>query len=273
VKTTKARIFVVVISGIAFCGLGYFLCRFWVWPLSAGAVLIAWSWIAPQKTGLLVADRKDLGGSGMILPAVWNEKEVGLGFTRYQHSPNMLSSYVNGIVSRFVVGQDMRTVQTRIAFLEQFNKFSEVARESYKWQRHLNGGRAKAEEDTEDAKAQLNLQQAHSELELLELDTDIKRHEKLLQIERLKREIADLNKPAASPPPPPPKPPPPPPAPSAAEVRKQNLRDLEERERRVIEEMRLTGANPSLSEDQRRRKLNALEDTLAQIHEEQARLL
>lgn len=272
-KTTKARIFVVVISGIAFCGLGYFLCRFWVWPLSAGAVLIAWSWIAPQKTGLLVADRKDLGGSGMILPAVWNEKEVGLGFTRYQHSPNMLSSYVNGIVSRFVVGQDMRTVQTRIAFLEQFNKFSEVARESYKWQRHLNGGRAKAEEDTEDAKAQLNLQQAHSELELLELDTDIKRHEKLLQIERLKREIADLNKPAASPPPPPPKPPPPPPAPSAAEVRKQNLRDLEERERRVIEEMRLTGANPSLSEDQRRRKLNALEDTLAQIHEEQARLL
>jgi len=32
-------------------------------------------------------------------------------------------------------------------------------------------------------------------------------------------------------------------------------------------------ANPALSEEQKRRKPNALEDTLAQILEEQARLL
>ena len=108
----------------------------------------------------------------MILPAIWNEKEVGLGFTRYQNSPTMLSSYVNGIVSRFVMGQDMQTVQARVAFLEQFNKFAEVSRESYKWQRYMNGGRAKLEEDAEDAKAEGVLRQAQADLEMSALDTD-----------------------------------------------------------------------------------------------------
>jgi hypothetical protein len=208
----------------------------------------------------------------MILPAIWNEKEVSLGFTRYQNSPNMLSSYVSGIVSRFVVGQDTRTVQSRIAFLEQFNKFAEVARESYKWQRYMNGGRAKLEEDAEDVKAESVFRQAQADLELGALDTDIKRHEKLLQIERLKRELDELNKPEPPPPPPPP-PLPSPPRQTAAEVREQQSRELDERENRVIEQMRITRANPTLSEEQKQRKLNGLEDTLAQIHEEQARLL
>jgi len=208
----------------------------------------------------------------MILPAIWDEKEVSLGFTRYQNSPNMLGSYVSGIVSRFVVGQDMRTVQTRTAFLEQFNKFAEVARESYKWQRYMNGGRAKLEEDAEDVKAESVFRQAQADLELGALDTDIKRHEKLLQIERLKRELDELNKPEPPPPPPPP-PLPAPPRPTGAEVREQQSRELNERENRVIEQMRITRTNPTLSDEQKQRKLNALEDTLAQIHEEQARLL
>jgi hypothetical protein len=265
--TRKERIFLFAILGAFLCCVGYAFSQFWAVPLTAGTVLFAWSWIAPQKRRMLITDGSDEGGSGVLLPAIWNEKEVRLGFERYQKSPNMLSSYVGGIVSRFVIGQDTRTIETRIAFLEQFNKFAAVSRESYKWQRYMNGGRAKAEEDAEDAKAEVNLQRAQAELELLELDTDIKRQEKLLQIERLKREMADLNRPA------PPPPPPLPPRPSAGEVREQKLLDLKERENRVIEEMRITRANPTLSEEQKQRKLNALEDTLAQIHEEQAQLL
>jgi hypothetical protein len=88
--TTKARIFVVVFFGAAICGLGFFLSQFWAWPLGAGAVLLAWSFIAPQKTGLMLTDGEDNGGSGMILPAIWNEKEVGLGFTRYQNNPDAI---------------------------------------------------------------------------------------------------------------------------------------------------------------------------------------
>jgi multidrug efflux pump subunit AcrB len=184
----------------------------------------------------------------------------------------MLSSYVNGIVSRFVAGQDTRTVQARIAFLEQFNKLAEVARESYKWQRHMNGGRAKLEEDTEDAKAESALQQVRADLEIGALDTDIRRHEKMLQIERLKRELAELNKPAP-PTAPPPVALPAPPVLTPAQVREQNLQDLNEHEKRVIEEMRITKVNPTLSKDQKQRKLNALEDRLAQIHDEQSRLI
>jgi hypothetical protein len=249
-------------------GLCFVLSQFWVVPLAGGAILLGWSWIAPEKeTALQLTEGETFGGSGMQLPAIWDEKEVGLGLMRYQKNPGLLSSYVSGIVSRFVIGQDTRTMTTRIAFLEQYNKLAEVARESYKWQRYMNGGRAKAEEDAEDAKAHASLRRAEAELELIELDTDIQRQEKRLQIERLKREIADLNKPAPSPPPPPPR------GPSTAEIRAQDLRDLNERENTVIEAMRITRANPTLSEDQKQRKLNGLEDALAQIHEEQARLL
>jgi hypothetical protein len=255
------------------CGLGYVLSRFWALPLGAGAALLAWSWLAPQKKGLMLANGNNDGGSGMILPAIWDEKEVSLGFTRYQDNPNMLGSYVSGIVSRFVVGQDTRTVQTRTAFLEQFNKFAEVARESYKWQRYMNGGRAKFEEDAEDAKAEGVFRRAQADLELGALDTDIQRHQKLLQIERLKRELDELNKPEPPPPPSAPLPLPSPPRQTAAELREQQSRELDERESRVIEQMRITRANPTLSGEQKQRKLNALEDTLAQIHEEQARLL
>jgi hypothetical protein len=51
------------------------------------------------------------------------------------------------------------------------------------------------------------------------------------------------------------------------------LQDLNEHEKRVLEEMRITKANPTLSKDQKQRKLNALEDWLAQIHDEQSGLL
>jgi len=271
--TAKQRIILMVVIGLAVGGLGLVLSQFWALPLGAGAVLLAWSWFAPQKKGLMLAHGNNDGGSGMILPAIWDEKEVSLGFTRYQDNPNMLGSYVSGIVSRFVVGQDTRTVQTRTAFLEQFNKFAEVARESYKWQRYMNGGRAKFEEDAEDVKAEGVFRQARADLEMGALDTDIKRHEKLLQIERLKRELEELNKPAPPSPPPPPPPLPSPPRQTAAEIREQQSRELDERENRVIEQMRITRANPTLSGEQKQRKLNALEDTLAQIHEEQARLL
>jgi hypothetical protein len=267
--TKQSRAFWLVILCAVVGGAGLLLSRFWALPLGAGAVLLAWSWFAPQKTGLMIAGREDNGGSGMILPAIWNEKEVGLGLTRYQNNPGMLSSYVNGIVSRFVVGQDTRTMQARIAFLEQFNKFGEVARESYKWQRLMSGGRAKTEEDAEDAKAEFALRQVQSELELGALDTDIKRHEKRLQIERLKRELEELNKPA----PPPPVHLPQPSAPSASQAREERLQEVNEQEKRILEEMRLTRANPTLDEDQKQRKLNALEDRLAQIHDEQAKLI
>lgn len=199
----------------------------------------------------------------VTMPDQWNEARIAAGIQRYKHNPGMLSTYFEGIRQRYIMGQSQRTIEVRIRFLERFNEYAAIARESYKWQRYMKGGRAKLEEDVEDLKAEVAIKQVRADLELAELDKEMKRHEKLLQIEKLKREIADLGRPA----------PEPPSRPSASEVREQKRRDLKHREERVLEEMRITRINPTLSAEQKQRKLNGLEDQLAQIHEEQAALL
>jgi hypothetical protein len=234
--------------------------QYWPVPLVVGAVLLTWALIAPQKRNLLLTS----GDGEMLIPDKWNEHEISLGLERYKSSPNLLSKYVDSVLSRFVAGQDKRTIESRTAFLESFNKYAVVARESYKWQRYMKGGRAKMEEDAEDARAEVALKTVQAAIEMVDLEAEFKRQEKLLQIEKLKREIAELNKPPA---------PASPPRQAATEVREQKRRDLNERENRVLEEMRITRANPTLSEEQKRRKLNALEQTLGEIHEEQASLI
>jgi len=259
--TGALRTLVLAVVAIA---AGFFLLaihEYWPIPLVAGALLLGWSWLAPPKAQLMLSS----GDTDMLIPEKWDEREISLGLERYKGNPNVLAKYLDGILSRFLAGQDKRTIERRAAFLESFNEYAAIARESYKWQRYMKGGRAKLEEDTEDAKAEAALRQAQADLDLVELDKELKRQEKLLQIEKLKREMAELNKatsasPSAQ-------------RPSASEARDQKRRDLNERENRVIEEMRITRANPTLSEEQKRRKLNALEDVLAQIHEEQAGLL
>lgn len=252
---------VIFYSLCAFC-IGVIALRLrqlWAFPLFGGVLLVLWSLFAPHKAEQIT----EPGELQMLIPDKWNEHDISLGLERYRGNPNVLGRYVDGILSRFIAGQDKRTIEVRTAFLESFNQYAAVARESYKWQRYMKGGRAKMEEDAEDARAEAAFKQAQADLQLVELDTELKRQEKLLQIEKLKREMADLNKPPA----------PPVPRTSPSELREQKRRDLKQRENRIVEEMRITRANPTLSEDQKQRKLNALEDTLGQIHEEQASLL
>ncbi len=49
--------------------------------------------------------------------------------------------------------------------------------------------------------------------------------------------------------------------------------DLNESETQVREQMRIVSVDPTLAEEMRRRKMNALEERLAEIHEAQVRLL
>jgi DnaJ-domain-containing protein 1 len=107
--------------------------------------------------------------------------------------------------------------------------------------------------------------------ELRALEAERQQLEKRLQIEQIKKQMADLNKPD---------PPPPPPPPSAKELREQLRREadeirreLDEREREILRAIKETKADPTLSKEQKQRKLNMLEDQLAEIHEQQARLL
>jgi hypothetical protein len=207
----------------------------------------------------------------ILLPSSWNEDEITRGMERYQQNRGLLSSYVDGIVSRFVMNQDIRTMQVRTQFLEQFNKSAAVAREAYKWQRYLQGGRAKDEEDAADLRAKLELEKARKELlgltedpELAEIQKQVDRLNLRLQLASVQKQIDDLNRPAVSPAPAPP---------SQREIRERRQIVLAEREKEVRKAIRETDEDRTLEEDLKQRKLNGLYDKLSEVHEEQAKLL
>ena len=246
--------------------------EYWLGFGVIGASLVAISFVIPKKGGTMrTPEAKE--GQIVQMPQSWNEHEIELGLERYKHSPNLLSRYIDGICSRFIINQKMQTMQVRTIFMETFNKYAEVARESYKWQRILKG-RAKIEEDIADIELQLKLNRSKAGLdglkdegELRALEAERQQLEKRLQIEIIKKQMADLNKPD------PPPAPPAPSLPSAKELREQLRREADERERTILRAMRETKADRTLSKEQKQRKLNFYEDKLAEIHEEQAELL
>lgn len=258
------------ILAIAFLLSCIFLSPVWPLPVGVGAALILWSKFAPDDTsdtdgGYALMTRD----SEISLPAQWDERLIGSALEQYKSNPPVLSHYVDGIISRFVVGQEQRTMEVRTQYLESFNKYAAIARESYKWNRYLRGGRAKIEEDTEDVKAEAALREQQAKRELLDLDTEIQRANKLLELKRIQKLAEDLDKPAPVPPPPPA----PPRQPSASEVREQKRQSLKAQEFRVKEKIQITQADPTLTEEQRQRMLNMLDERLSEIHEEQVQLL
>lgn len=260
-----------VLLVIAFALSVFFLFSFWPLPTLVGAALVLWSKFAPSDTpdtngGHALMARE----SEIFLPTLWDERLIGSSLERYRDNPPVLSRFIDGVISRFVVGQEQQTIETRTRYLESFNKYAAIARESYKWHRYMKGGRAKLEEDAEDTKAEAALREQQAKLDLLELETEIERARKLLELKRIQKEAEELDKPA---PPPPPPPPAPPRQPTASEIREQKRQSLIGREKRVRDEIQITQSDPTLTEDQRQRKLNALEERLSEIHEEQVQLL
>ena len=200
----------------------------------------------------------------MDLPTRWDENAITLGMERYRGDRNLLRRYVDGILGRFIDGQDKTTIEKRTAFLESFNRYAEVRRENFKWQRVFEK-RAKLEEDLADAQAEIALQRAKNDLdgisvdpELIELQKKAKRLEVEISIAQSNKTIADLNKT---------EPPPPPPGPTAAERRVKQKEDLQAREKRVKEEIEHTKKDPDLDEELRQRKLNGLYEKLTEIQD------
>lgn len=257
-----------VFGGLVLLVCGFLFSSYWPLPLCAGAALILWSKIAPSTTSSTDGDHTLMPREPEIqLPALWDERQIGATLEKYKDSPSVLGRYVDGILARFVVGQEQRTMETRTRYLETFNKYAEIARESYKWHRYMTGGRAKLEEDAEDTKAEAALREQQAKLELLDLDKEIQRAKKELELKKIQKEMEDLNKPAPPPPPAPTR------QPSASEVSEQKRQSLKAREKRVRDEIQITQCDPTLSEEQRQRMLNQLEERLSEIHEELVQLL
>ena len=259
-----------VIVAVVLITCVFLFSSFWPLPMCVGGALMLWAKFAPSPTP------KKNGGHALMakevevyLPAQWDEHQIETSLERYKDDPPVLGRYVDGIVSRFVMGQAQQTIETRTRYLESFNKYAAIARESYKWHRYLRGGRAELEEDADDVKARTALREQQAKMDLLDLDTDIERAKKLFELRRIQKQTEDLDKPAPLPLPAPE----PPRQPSASEIREQNRQSLKLRERGVRAEIEITQSDPTLTEEQKQRKLNSLEERLSEIHEEQVQLL
>ena len=244
------------------------------WPfVGVGALLLIYSLLLPKDSSSGETAMVHQKGIDMELPSRWDQNEITLGVERYRGNPNMLRRYMEGIFGRFVDGQDTQTLDVRTKFLESFNKYAEVRREAFKWQRVMQK-RATLEEDLADIQAEIALQKARNDLdgttvdaELLALQKKAKRMEVEIQIAQSEKTIADIKKPE-------PPPPAPPPAPlSAKEQRELRKMELRTTETEIRQEMARTVSDELLTDEQRQRKMNALEDQLALIHEELAGLM
>jgi hypothetical protein len=244
------------------------------WPFVAfGLLLLAASFLLPKDSYSGETALVDQRGMDMELPSRWDQNEITLGVERYRGSPNLLRRYMEGVFGRFVDGQDTQTLEKRREFLESFNRFAEVRRETFKWQRIMQK-RATLEEDLADTKAEIELQKARNDLdgttvdsELIELQKKAKRMEIQIQIAQSEKTIADLKRPEPPPPAPPAAPP------SAKEAREIRIVELRARETNLISEKRRVDGNPNLTDEQRERQHNSIDDQLALVHEELAELL
>src|SRR5581483_3259386 len=54
----------------------------------------------------------------LILPVDWNERQIELSLRQSQNRPGLIEHYVNSVLDRYIAGQDQRTAQKRIAFLQ-----------------------------------------------------------------------------------------------------------------------------------------------------------
>ena len=251
--------------------LGYFYAGLWWLPVILGSILVAASFVVSEKSSELVRVGNSNGGTEMILPAVWNEQEIGAGLELYRNNASLLGTYIEGIRSRFLAGQNMQTMESRAKYLETFNRYAEIARESYRWNRYIKGGRAAMEEDHADLEVKIKLQTAKNQLEGLQADPELvelknraARLDAELEVARREKELADLRRPD---------PPPPPPPPTAYELQQLRKSELEFRLRDIKERIRKTEQDSTQNEELKQRELNFLEERLSDVQEELASLL
>jgi hypothetical protein len=206
--------------------------------------------------------------SEMLAPKHWDELAITRDFEKFRNDSNpfkgALNYYVQQLITRFVEGQDGKTALSRAQFLERQNHLLKIGMENIQLKREVL--RANKKEDNNDLKLSIDAEVLKAEASLQTLRHDLERESILTEIERKKHERSNIGK----------EPPPPPPAPkqpSATEQREQGRRRLRSRINEIREEIRITEANPNTGEEQKQRFINILEDRIAGLEEEYAKLL
>jgi len=230
---------------------------YWPYPVAAGAVLFGLGVLKRRKYSIYE------GETTMTIPQRWDEATITRDIQKYGPDKGLVTHYIQQLVSRFVDGVDGKTAISRKAFIEKQNELLKVGLENVRLRRQVL--RANQEEDNADEKVRREGETLASESSLHQLKTDLERETILTEIERKRHERSNIGKE--------PTPPPVQKKESAGEIRERERTRIKSRMREIREEIRLTEANPNLGEEEKQRFINMLEDRLAALEAEYAKLL
>jgi len=190
----------------------------------------------------------------------WDEKVIArlLRPRKNGFNPSFL---IEQIMSRFVDGQEARTMEKRVAFLGQQNEAVRVCIENGNLMGELK--RVRFEQYTAVGKAKAAAERVKDEAKRDKLRIEAETQEILVRIAQAKKQQKDLKKTAA---------------PQTKELSEEELNQiaLKKIERRIEvfkKEIGATNADPTIEKGIKVAKLNALHDELAQAEAERIRLL
>lgn len=199
------------------------------------------------------------GETDLIMPAA-PKQPAAPGSMKRQETP---VSYPRHIFARFANTQRAKTAETEADAMRQENEVRKLGLEGVRLDREAE--RVEWEEFTKTAQAAAVAGRIRDSSELEKMKIEVEMEELALRKEeaRIKREMLSKE-------PPPPRQP----VPVSAEDRNRaEIKRLDERIARLQEEIRVTKANPTIDDEIRVAKLNALHEQLVQAETERARLL
>ena len=127
----------------------------------------------------------------LMIPDRWDERQIQRVLESNQDQPNVLTYYVHSIRERFLTGQDIRTIERRTAFLEASIKALKAQKEGQRLLRELH--RVETEEDINDLQVQWKkedmLSTRGSYTELAQLDQEIEKKKRLVELAKLERQL------------------------------------------------------------------------------------
>jgi len=232
------------------------------------ALLIGSFWL-PNSTSSGGHDLMQQKGTGMELMTTWDESKINRTVRSLVEGrgTEAAMSFLRGSLQRFVYNQNAQTFEKRSAFINTQIAFVESVTKLEVAKRQLL--RTPREENLKDDQLGVQEQNVDQTLELNALRHELQREQLRHQIEETRYSRSNIGRP-------PPEPPAPEPLPlprSPQQQREDRVEELCTREAKLQDEIERTEADRRLTEDQRQRKLNALEDQLARVHEELAELL
>ena len=237
------------------------------WPyIAVGVLLLIVSFALPKSIftsehSLMRQKGPDMDGLGLITD--WDEGKIkgAVHSTLTSQGSAAAMTLISGLLSRFADGQNAQTFTQRTAFLKTQIEYAETWTKLQVARREAE--RTEQREDIKDDKVGIDKKDVDHALELSDLKHELEKENLKRQLDEARYNRSKVGK----------EPPPPPPPPSAKEVREMRRVELRATETSIREEMARTQADPLLTDEQRQRKMNALEDRLALVHEELAELL